>query len=364
MSDMRKEVGSTFWLLPDELDRLPKRSLKSPEVLNIGEGYLSTCRSAIGMVLDTIRAERKVALIPAFTCESVLIPFIKRGYEAVPYPVEKDLGVNWNSFKTLMDKICPSVILIHAYFGFDTIKNLRLHVHEIRERGIVVIEDMTQSMFSSVTPLVSDFHVGSIRKWMPLPDGAFVTLSLGNSVAEEDEELVNAKVKAMTEKGKWIMYGEGDKETFRKDFSEAERILDSRENPFRMSSISKEIYATTDISRMREIRRMNYRYLEREIWNDEQLSEQFESMLSPLGENECPFHFPVLVKNNRQKLQQYLAANDIYATVIWRIPEEFERKINDDARYIYNHILCFHIDQRYDLDDMERIVSVLKHYSA
>ena len=61
-------------------------------------------------------------------------------------------------------------------------------------------------------------------------------------------------------------------------------------------------------------------------------------------------------------LQQFLAQHHIYATVIWACPKEFENKINDEARYIYDHILCFHIDQRYNTEDMEYIVEVLRKY--
>lgn len=359
---MSNEIGSTFWIMSDSLDGFPQRSLKSPDILNVGESYVSTCRSAIGMALDVVQAERKVALLPGFTCESVIAPFTKRGFEVEPYSLEWGLNIEWASFKKQIEKVRPSVILVHAYFGFDTTHELTAHIQEIRELGIIVIEDMTQSMFSSFAPLHANFHVGSIRKWMPLPDGAFVTLPIADKVTEEDDVLVQAKTKAMTEKGDWIMYGIGEKESLRRSFTDAEEILDSRDRPYLMSSISRELYDTTDISKMREARRMNYYYLENKIWNDEKLACQFESMLPPISRSVCPFHFPVLVKDNRKELQQYLASKDIYATVIWRIPDEFEDKINDSVRYIYDHILCFHIDQRYSIIDMERIVEVLNQY--
>ena len=359
---MLKEIGSTFWLSPQEIGLLGRKSLKNPNILNAQESYVSTCRSAIGLCLDVLCEERKVALLPAFTCESVLGPFLKRGYKVFPYSIRRDLTISWEQFKNEVEKVKPSVVLTHPYFGFNTTEELR-PIDELRiKNGIFFIEDMTQSMFSKFKPLPSNFHVGSIRKWMPVPDGAFTTVSFHGK--EEDDELVKAKVKALLEKGDYLLNSRGDKETFRDDFAKAELILDSREKPYLMSSVSRQLYAETDIKEMIDTRWKNYYYLQNHILDDELLAPQFEAVLPPIEVegDVCPFHFPVLVKEGRKELQQYLAKNDIYATVIWKCPEEFENIINADAQYVYNHILCFHVDQRYVLDDMKRIVTTLNEY--
>lgn len=357
---MIKEIGSTYFLDPKVVDSLPKRSKKSPDIIKKGESYVSTCRSAIGICLDTLSLERKVALLPAFTCESVLGPFLKRGYEVHPYPIGRDLNIHWDSFSAKVKEINPAVILVHSYFGFNSMDELRDAVDDLRKDGTIIIEDMTQSMFSKCFPLLSDFHVGSIRKWMPIPDGAFVTVPY--SCSEADTELEIAKLKALTEKGNWIINGVGDKAEFRKNFSKAEHILDSRERPYSMSSASREIYAATDIELMRKTRWANYKYLENEITRFTKLKENLKVIFTIKNEDVCPFHFPIYVESNRKELQQYLAQNDIYATIIWGCPDEFVEKINEDARYIYDHILCFHVDQRYGIDDMKRIVDTLKTY--
>ena len=72
--------------------------------------------------------------------------------------------------------------------------------------------------------------------------------------------------------------------------------------------------------------------------------------------------FACIGKGGRKELQQYLASKDIYATVIWGCPEEYKETIDEDSKYVYDHILCFHVDQRYDETDMNRILNVLKEY--
>ena len=358
---MTNEIGSTYYLPPHFTDSFPKKSFKRPEILNVHERYVSTCRSAIGLCLDELSVERKVALLPSFTCESVLNPFLKRGYVVYPYPIGRDLDIEWSQFESVIKRIRPSVILTHPYFGFNTTEALRDHIEDLRiNEGIIFIEDMTQSLFSGFKPLPANYHVGSIRKWMPIPDGAFTTAHFCGD--EEDDELVEAKIKAFTNKGNYIINNIGDKESFRKEFSVAERILDSRDAVYSMSSISREIYDHTDIERLKEQRWLNYVYLLNHLTNDTCLSSKMDVLLYPLSGIVCPFHFPVYVKDRRRELQQFLAQNNIYATIIWGCPKEFEVLINNDARYIYDHILCFHVDQRYCIDDMKRIISTLNAF--
>ena len=113
-------------------------------------------------------------------------------------------------------QLCP-------FFGFDTIKELRPHILELREHGITVIEDETQSMFSCKPLINANYFVGSIRKWIPLPDGAFVTVPI--HLEKENKELVAAKMKAFIMKGDWILNGIGEKQTFQQAFRKAEGRL-------------------------------------------------------------------------------------------------------------------------------------------
>lgn len=61
----------------------------------------------------------------------------------------------------------------------------------LRERKVVIIEDLTHGMFSSFKRLNADFFIGSLRKWLPIPDGAFIKgVDLDQNDYCEDDELV------------------------------------------------------------------------------------------------------------------------------------------------------------------------------
>ena len=353
-AQVHQEIGSNYWLYEEDTHRIVEcQHPPMPNVNKIQGSYISTCRSGIRLILQHITVSRKVAVVPGFTCESVLVPFQKEGYRVYPYPISRNLIVNKDAFLKCILERKPSVVLIHRYFGFDTFPDAKEIIQELRYNGIIVIEDLTQTMFSDYELGRSNYLVGSIRKWFPCPDGAFVS-----SIYEqlpEDTELSLAKYDALVHKGKYIEKNIGDRELFRKEFAQAELMLDSRNEPYAISTISKAIISQTDISWMKETRWKNYFYLSRHL----QVYSILDVVLPILKGEVVPFMLPVLVKSNRKKLQNYLAANQIFATIIWGCPKELESFIDDDTKYVYDHILCFHCDQRYDLNDMKRIIEVI-----
>ena len=87
-------------------------------------------------------------------------------------------------------------------------------------------------------------------------------------------------------------------------------------------------------------------------------------MINKVCKNLCdvtsaPLYFTIFVKD-RLDLQKILAEEAIYAPVIW--PVEDERVlVDDEVKYIYDHLLAIPCDQRYDESDMRRAVEVINN---
>lgn len=64
-------------------------------------------------------------MIPAFTCHVVIEPFVNCDYSVEPYAINKDFSVELKQFLEDIERVNPSVILIHGYFGFDSNAALR-----------------------------------------------------------------------------------------------------------------------------------------------------------------------------------------------------------------------------------------------
>lgn len=352
-----REIGGDYSI--SEAD-----SKKNATICKIFNGwdaqYISTCRSAIKEILNENNSSitNKVALVPSFTCHVCVEPFVEKGYKVYPYPVNRDLSINTVGLMDNVTKYNPSVILVHSFFGLNTLSTASECLEEIKNKDIFVIEDLTHGMWGDFDHLDVPYHIGSIRKWLEIPDGAFVCgLKKDLSKLPEDSFLVKAKVNGMIEKQKHLTKDTADNE-YRQMQTEAETILDSRNNTFKMSGLSAGLLNDLDIDAFKNYRRNNFNKLSQLLYQIPQIN----LVLGKSNEDEVPFMVPVYVPEQRSELQKYLVENKIFPTIIWGRPDAIKDDLDEVANYIYDHILCFQCDQRYGLDDMERIASTINMY--
>lgn len=360
---MMGEIGSNFWLNPhQQLDDAP---IGTPEQFNCeGSDYvwLSTGRSAIKYVIKTIEQRRpelkKVALLPSFTCDTVFEPFIKAGYEVYYYPIEKDLTTSSDSILENAFEHDASIVLFHRYFGFNTLDGQINRMCKIlRGLGKYTIEDCTQCLYSSFHRADADFIVGSIRKWTGTPDGGFAVCRNGcftNKPAQPDTILEVAKVKASYAKYNYLFENNGEKAEMLAMYREAEDILNKQDQIYTISNMSAKVQANLGRDELVTKRRNNFNILSKS------LCDSIHSLFSLKDNSSVPLYFPLLVED-RESLQKHLVQNAIYAPVVW--PKDEKQPLQcEGAENAYHHLLCIPIDQRYDADDMNRIVEVINHF--
>lgn len=359
---MLSEIGSNFWLNPNET--LDKKPLGTPAQFNckgIDYVWLSTGRSAIQFVINTIEGRnpniKKVAVLPSFTCDTVFEPFLKSGYEVFYYPVEHDLRTTSNAILETVIKYDASIVLFHRYFGFDTLDGQVDRMCEVlRELRKYTIEDCTQCLYSDISRADSDFTVGSIRKWTGTPDGGFAVCQEGcfnDKPQRPDKDLEEAKIKASYTKYRYLFEHKGDKGEMLAMYRAAEDILDNQKNIFCISDMSAKVQAGLNVNELKSKRRANFELLSQEL-------KQYVRPVFTLNKREIPLFFPILV-DDRGALQKHLVANAIYAPVVWPKDEQQPRQC-DGAEDLYEHLLCIPIDQRYGIEDMERIIDVINMF--
>ena len=358
---MLSEVGSNFWIDPEEL--MGEAMLQPPYSFGYeGNDYawLSTGRAATRFILKTIEERnpsiKKVALIPPFTCHTVIEPFIESGYEVHTLPISLSLETTAGEIIRSQEQTRASVLIVHRYYGFDTLPGFNYAVEVLRAKGVVVIEDCTQCIYSAFKPSNADYFVGSIRKWCGVPDGGFAICKEGCFIDKptvEDKAMVETKRMASMLKYRYLFKHEGDKPSFKAKYREGERLLDEQNGFYSIGKISAIIQANLDIVNLRKKRQSNFRFLLNGLKSVCSLMILFNN----LPEEVVPLYFPIL-ENNRDALQSLLADNDIYAPVVWPKPECCPH-ISKEAEEIYEKILCIPIDHRYDSDDMNRIVKVI-----
>lgn len=325
--------------------------------------FFKSGRNALKAIARKLKDEghKPSVLLPIYTCETVITPFLDEGWEVDYYNINADLSVNFLSVIDKITKNAPSAILFHSYFGLDTLSGDIEEIKKLHDGGIIIIEDMTQSLFSQHCIEFADYYVTSLRKFLAIPDGGCV-LSKGalsfSGIAAYDERIAPKAIEAFDLKNEYFIAPTAEKkQLFRESYGELNGFISDNSEIRDISPESRQMLLTSDINEIKNKRRENYAFLLDRI--------KKYSFISPAaGVDLCdgvPLYLPIYVDGDRAALQKHLAENDIFCPVIWPKPSQIE--LTDEASaYMYAKMLCFPIDQRYGLDDMARILSVLDEY--
>ncbi len=342
-----REIGSEFWIEHE------------PETLSSERDgvYAISGRTAIDLILQDILKKRPVRSIymPAWCCDSMLAPFLAHGIVVRFYDL--DLGTrmatNGHEFPinySLSGTDSKDIFYLTNYFGYENTLPIET-IKQFKEKGAIILYDRTHSflMEDEVYQEIADYHFASIRKWMGVVGGA-VVYGLGEVPVSKDCQYASIKELAMREK---CHYLQGDnsvvKENFLKAFGEFGHHLAEDYQNYAMDNLSYALYKQEDLKAMLRKRRENAAYLHENL--------KGVQFMYNLTDDSVPLFVPVLFgsKEQRDFVRKKLIEQQIYCPVHWpqpkQIPTSFQ--VND----IVNRELSLICDQRYDLEDMERIVT-------
>lgn len=362
---MQNEIGSNFDLNPEIVlyGCGSTLSIESFGFNGTDSAFLSTGRSAESLALDTISERnpniRKVSLIPPFTCSTVIEPFLNHGYKVISYSIDSALNINVDKFREILIASEAQVVLFHRYFGFDTMKGFEEIINEFLPKGVVFIEDKIQCLYSGFHSLPVDYIIGSMRKWAGLPDGGFVVCKTGvfkNKPTDYDKELEQLKLEASFAKYEYLHKNLGKKKHFLNLFRKAEQQLNLEASYYQISPASVTIQQNLEVPVLKKKRRENYNRLYEGLRDFDIIQIQTPE----LTKSEVPLYFVMSLKK-RSELQNHLRLHDIYAPIIWPKLEECPRICNE-AQNIYDKVLCLPVDQRYNVNDMDRIINCIEEY--
>ena len=351
---MKREIGSFF----EEYEKLDSGPDKQIPAWWDSPGLELVCsgREAIEAALIDIQAGRsdirRVCILPQYTCDTVIIPFQKHGWRIFFYPVLRDLTVDYKTFEELLTQIKPDVLLMHTYYGVDTISAVRPLIAEWRIKyGLIFIEDITQSLGLPCDGRCADYYVGSLRKWLPISDGGFVYSKHQLNVGVYGEKGVFVAKKAAAQKMK-LEYLKGSGRVKKEEIlnlnSAAEKYLYENDKISAISNGSKQQLKRIDIQESLCLRKRNAKYLESKISQCNKFQVSIRTVESG------PLYFPIYTKQRKQ-LQDWLKEANIFAPILWPKPEILKPVMTGDVDFIFNHLLALPCDQRYDLEDMKRI---------
>lgn len=339
------ELGSDFdWALDGwttQTATLPPWARDDSDVL-----YLESGRQALAAVSTHLRNRGfRELLMPQHFCESMIEPFVRGGWGVSFYGFDQ----RWAAQEPLEPLVSPSAtaVLNFPAFGVPESLDWLRFLSETQERGGVVISDESHRGLSPGLAQ-ADVRLASLRKMLPLPDGAFVTGLVGQQTFSAGGEQAAVRAAAMVEKSSYLA-GELSTSRHLDMFARAEDLTHQQTEPALMSELSAERIAALDWNVLRSSRAANATALEEELAGT--------PYRVTTGVAEVPSHV-VISGPDALGLRRHLITSRVYCPVHWVRPskEPLPTSWRDD-------VLSVPIDHRYTPNDMSRVAEMVRDFA-
>lgn len=262
------------------------------------------CRNFLANIAEGYSQSNKIILMPAYTCwDSVVRTFEDRHWKCYFYGIHTTLRIDIENLLALTKIYTPCLILVHPYYGMELNKEELSAFAYCVSQGATLIKDITQGIYTERREKCFRYTTGSLRKWLPISEGAILEDNTMKYFAEIPEQI----------------------QKYNPAYDSKKRIQN--------------------------------------FWTLFQGLKDYSNCIPAIDANQIstpPLYFPVYA-NKRMYLQEYLMKNNIISSALWKIYDE-SVLLNEEVKFIYDHILALHIDQRYGGKEMNTILHYIFRY--
>lgn len=242
-----------------------------------------------------------------------------------------------------------TVLFLINYFG---ITNLNPLIIELRDEipGICIILDNVQALFEMKKPQKVNYSFTSLRKWLPVPDGAIVrTNEIGMESPKEKNIFSQWKFAGALLKN-YRYFSEVEDEIYLELFNRGEIFL-GKSYSYKCSDISLSILNTLNYDHIKKIRLDNAEFLVNSLKHIDLSILPCQTKL--INSEMVPMFVPIC-SNKREQIKEKLSNNNIFCPIHWPPPPA------ELVNSIYEKELSLVVDQRYSIQDMDLVVSIIK----
>lgn len=312
-----KEIGGYFEL-----------ELASKEECHTSAIKLNSGRNAFKYILKAQNIKK--IYIPNFICNSIIDPLVELSISYEFYNIDSNFEIIQE-----IDLLKDERILYVNYFALKSQYVKRLA--DKYQNNLII--DNTQDFFGK--PLKNIDTIYSPRKFFGVSDGGYLYV---NHLLEElltfDESYIHSVQ----------LLGRADKEAslFYNEYKKAEQRLINQ--PIKkMSNLTNKILSSIDYESIKQKRKENFEYLHNEL--------KEINLLENIDIKSTPFIYPFIT--NDLQLREKLIKNKIYIAKYWSEVLGRDSISNVEIDFV-NKLIPLPIDQRYDFDDMYRILKIIK----
>ncbi|WP_034445906.1 hypothetical protein [Butyrivibrio sp. AE2032] len=315
--------------------------------ISVGEQYprYSLGRTCLDIILENIYFESLGAiLLPDYICISVSATVLKKGIKIYHYHVDGFFQPDYDSIK-LNIGLCDSILLV-SYFGMVDIDGMAFSIRRDYPEIKIIIDDV-QGFYETEKHTTYDYCFNSYRKWFPVPDGA--------EIITDNDRLISGRLSKNPQYAYYKAAGNilknyrdyiGD-DVALELLDKGEAIMDD-EYSYECSDISKALIGDIDFQMVAQVRKNNAEVLHKGL-------EKLKIPHLYCGDK-VPMFIPIQI-SNRDAVRKKMFENSIYTPIHWPCLDEIAQGKNA----LYNTELSLICDQRYDEEDMEKELEVLKN---
>jgi len=283
--------------------------------INEGDALLDTGRSAIHAAIASAIDVKKIkkAWVPFYSCQTMIQPFYDHGLEVNFYGVGKDLA----SPIGLPDRLDDCLFLFVHYFGrFNEAISSYLLI--ARTQNTVVIEDVVQSCMNSAHGRIGNYVVHSLRKFLPVPDGAILAGPKAISINPLPANETFISLSLLSKISRAVSDVKDTRHIALKNM--AEDILDDCQAIREMSSFTRRMLPKFDLSEIQSRRRQNWQQLSDAFATGTLKNCAFRPLYEYLPEADVPLLFPVVAEaDKRDAILEKLRQEAIFCPVHWKL---------------------------------------------
>lgn len=357
MLEDRWEIGSEFhW----SLDYTKPRN-KSAFFQRDYELFATGRAALISLLLfNRNRGERVALHLPSFFCMGVAASLAKyfdlRWYRDIPTDSAPD-------FDSIEAKPGEAVVAVN-FFGARAGKAWRQW--QSKRDDIILIEDHTHDPFSSWAKNSSaDYAFVSLRKTLPLPDGAILWSPRGRDLPaaiSPQSRGAQEKLDGMIYKMAYLAGGNALKERFRELQIRGEDSLEHETNAA-ASKYTKAALKSIAAEKLSKLRKRNVLLFLESI--EREARGPWAPLFTSWPKGATPFN-PILVCETpaiRDALQKYLIGENIYPAIHWRQEDGGLSSGGPEAVALGKRIITIPVDFRCSIEDIDRIVKIMKRFT-
>ncbi len=278
----------------------------------------------------------KSMYIPYYICDSVLNVLDEEKVEVLFY------SLNENFVPMDLENFNKDIPLLYVnYFGVNS-KNLA-YISNLHSN--LIVDNSQAFFFDCEHKNIAQFY--SCRKFLGVPDGAYLEINDKNFKEVEPVSAFDVSYDRYTYILKRIDTSAGEAYG---DFQENEEYHDNIDIKL-MSKTTERFLSLLDYDFIKNQRKANFEKLHNE------LSKYNELNIDSTVSQNAPLCYPFLV--SKDGLRELLIENKVFVARYW--PNVLDLENKDDFEYrLGKYLLPLPIDQRYNSDDMQYIIDIVK----